>query len=117
MLSRNRRLTTKLFDEVMKSGGSQHVSHFSLRVNRLNSDEMSRFSFSVPKKVAAHATDRNRLRRQMVASVQTYKGVIPVGFNSIVFAKKASPTLTFLEIKEEIYQLLQTAFNKKIINN
>jgi ribonuclease P protein component len=107
MLPRSKRVSTKLFAEVLKKGKTHHSPHFSLRIVKNSEEKVSRFSVSVPKKVEKTAVKRNNVRRRALAVIEQNFKAIPAGFNGIFFAKSGAYSLTSPKLKEEISFLLK----------
>src|SRR5690606_11148871 len=67
MLSKTKRLSRKMFTQVMEKGQVFHCPFFLLRVGL--GDGPTRFGVSVPKKVAKTAVSRNKLRRRVYSAI------------------------------------------------
>jgi len=68
---KNRLKKSKDFKEVIGAGHSTFTNVLALRW-RKNSEEKQRFSVIVPVRVAGHATQRNTLRRRILAVLEQY---------------------------------------------
>lgn len=64
-----------------------------------------RFSVVVGSKVSKKAVIRNRIRRRVKSVVWQHVSTLPL-FDVLFFAKKGSEKSNFLEIKEDVYFLL-----------
>ena len=73
-------------------------------IKSISTQETSRFSVSVPKKVAKTAVQRNKIRRQTYAAIRNIEPLIKSGLSGIVVAKTGAEKLSFealtLEIKD-----------------
>src|SRR3989344_5648297 len=68
MLPNQKRLTTTLFKDTIDGGMTYHSSLFILKL--LKTIGPSRFSVSVPKKVAKSAVERNKIRRRVYSAIR-----------------------------------------------
>src|SRR5688500_18822435 len=110
MLPSTRRVPKKLFQEVLEKGKSYHSDHFSLRIVKIEppkTEQLSRFAFSIPKKLDTRATRRNYVRRKGVAILKPLLPAIPDGWVGIFFAKPNSLSLSTEDFSKEITFLLK----------
>jgi ribonuclease P protein component len=105
MLPRSRRVSIKLFGEIMKKGTSYHSPHFSLKI-KAGFPGASAFTVVVPKKVEKTAARRNRIKRRAMAIIRMTKD-LPEGRAGIFFAKSGSYDLKTLEYKNELASLFK----------
>ncbi len=106
MLPRTRRVSTKLFQEVLEKGKSYHSVHFSLRVAPLAPKELSRFTFSVPKKLDTRATKRNYIKRKGLALLRPHLDTLEKSLAGIFFAKTGAQEISTQEFQQEIEYLV-----------
>ena len=107
MLPRKRRVHKDVFGEVLKKGLSFHSAHISLRGIKKDDISPSRFSFTVSKKVASKAVDRNLLRRRATSVLEQHLPSIKKGISGIFSFKTGSLELSFGQIEAEIVGLLK----------
>src|SRR4051812_46796180 len=110
MPHRNRRVSRVLFEEIMKSGKSVHVSHLSLRVYRLLNSTETRVAISIPKKTEKRATARNRVKRRIAAVLRGTDIQLPQAQALIFFGKSGISELSTQELGLEIKNILSKAF-------
>ena len=109
MFAKGHRVTTEMFDEVMKTGKAYHVSHFTLRVVEEKGLSRSLFSVVTPKSVLKSAVLRNKLKRQMRTLLKETLPSSLTGYKALLFAKKGAPEMAYREIRHEIQMLCRTA--------
>ncbi len=81
---------------------------FSLLLYCFKSQGPSRFAFSVPKKVAKKATQRNKIKRRLREIFhQEILKIIPEGLDCLVVAKKEILDKKYQELKQEIINLFK----------
>ncbi|MCX6764615.1 MAG: ribonuclease P protein component [Candidatus Nealsonbacteria bacterium] len=103
---KNRLKKKKDFDEVFKKG--KGIEGFFLFLKIKNNDlKESRFGFIVSQKVSKKAVIRNKTKRRMRAAVTNRKNFIKKGLDIVVMAKKGAERKNFLEIEEELVNLLK----------
>jgi ribonuclease P protein component len=102
MLPSSKRLSVALFKEVMDKGKHMHSPLFALRA--IKTEGLSRFSVSVPKKVAKTAVLRNKLRRRMYSALTPLFSEIKEGIHGVFIVKEALRKATFEEISLELRQ-------------
>ncbi|MDQ3076611.1 MAG: ribonuclease P protein component [bacterium] len=110
MLPHNRRVSTALFDEIMKSGTTYHSDHISLRIHRITAQNLSRFSVVVSKKVENKAVSRNVLKRRLYSVLSMSLSSIPPGYAGILFIKKGFSSLSVDYIKKELAIIIEKSF-------
>gem|GEM_PF-965815 len=118
MLPKKIRLTTALFDQVFKTGRVSHSERFWLRSFLLPSESPSRFSVAVPKKVAATAVSRNKIKRlvyRAIEMVQKEQATDLIGKASIFGLKKDISAVPFEEVLQEVRFLLLPSLEKPSI--
>ena len=103
MLPKSKRLTTKTVASVMGKGQSTHSPFFVARL--VPTQEASRFSVSVPKKVAKTAVQRNKIRRQVFSALKEVQTETKSGFDGVVVVKVGIEKLPFTEIVSEIRKI------------
>ncbi len=100
MLPKTKRLTTKSVDLVMEKGRMTHSPLFVIK--SISTQETSRFSVSVPKKVAKTAVQRNKIRRQVYSAIKKIESQIKPGHTGMVIAKTGAEKLPFESLVSEI---------------
>lgn len=93
MLPHSKRLTTELFGKVIEKGQFTHCSFSSIKL--LQTALASRFSVSVPKKVAKTAVLRNKLRRRTYSCIRKLYDRIEYGYNGVIVIKDGAQKLPF----------------------
>lgn len=99
MLQKPKRLTTAIFKEVVLGGKHMHSPIFVMRVK--NTQGMSRFSVSVPSKIAKTAVLRNKVRRRIYSALSSLYPSIKEGFHGVIIAKQPILTASFEKITSE----------------
>lgn len=99
MLSSNKRLSTTLFKEVILGGSAFHGTFSVIRVK--NSQDLSRFGISVPKKVAKTAVLRNKVRRRVYSVIKKLEKRLVSGKNVVIVMKSGSEKADFKQLAEE----------------
>lgn len=95
MLSGSKRLNTKLFKEIILKGKYIHNDLFVLRTMSFTGP--SRFSVSVPHKIAKNAVLRNKVRRRVYSAIKNIYPEVKENFYS-VFIMKASSIKSNIDI-------------------
>lgn len=92
------------FQRVMKSGESWSDRNFVLiATNQISSSVMTRFGFSVSKRIG-NAVIRNQMKRRLRSIV--YKFDYNEGWNAVLIARKGSIGCTYKEIESSVSRLL-----------
>lgn len=91
MLSKGRRLSTKEFDLVVKTGREIYSPFFTVKYIPASS---FKFSPAAPKKTFKTAVSRNRTRRRIYAAVR-----------EIISPKKTNPNMIVLIVKKDITEI------------
>lgn len=109
MLARNNRINKDVFADLLKKGVVLHSPLFSFRFAR--EETGAKVSFVVSKKIAANATDRNRMKRRgySVVNALLKRSVVKFGFIGVFFYKKEGVNASFKNIKAEIETLFKKA--------
>lgn len=107
MLPKNKRVTTELFQKILKEGKSLHTPALSFRYLRETTPDSSRFSVFVPKKVLKLATKRNYLKRKVNSALRSVYPQLRNSFIGVVYAKNTTINLTVTEIAEELKNLFK----------
>jgi ribonuclease P protein component len=100
MLSSQNRLSTSLFKEVIQKGIIFHGDFFLARC--LNMPGISRFSVSVPKKVAKTAVLRNKIRRRIYSILRSLGSKIYSNKSVVLIMKVGSDKIAFPILKLDI---------------
>ncbi|HEY4503562.1 MAG TPA: ribonuclease P protein component [Candidatus Paceibacterota bacterium] len=102
MLPNQKRLTTTLFKDTIDGGMTYHSSLFILKL--LKTIGPSRFSVSVPKKVAKSAVERNKIRRRVYSAIRILYPKIKEGFYGVFISKDSIKKASFIEISSILEQ-------------
>lgn len=106
MLKKKSKTTRELVLRVISSRRNFYGVFMTLRIMRIN-DATSRFSFIVSKKVAARATDRNKIKRRGYSIIEgIYTGVEP-HMAALFFVKKEACKASFADLRKESIELLR----------
>ena len=100
MLPSTKRLTTVLFRDVVLHGKHLHSPLFIMRAMTFTGK--SRFSVSVPKKVAKNAVMRNKIRRRVYSALAPLFPLIKDGIYGVFIVKPAILDSTFSDISIEM---------------
>lgn len=103
MLPKSKRLPTSEFKEVIEKGQSFHSPFLILRA--FSGKKESRFSISVPKKVAKEAVARNKMRRQAYSAIRPLEKRMEKGFNAVLIMKPDAHKLSFADLSVEIEKI------------
>ncbi len=112
MLSRRKKVSSRLFGEVIKRGRSLHAPHIYLKVAPLSKDGMTKFSVTIPKKIEKRATKRNLVKRRIYSVVREYIKRVPENYAGVFFAKSGIREQSLEIIRLEVKQLLEKAFTR-----
>lgn len=105
MLRKADRLATRDIDRL-----SQGKSVFGTLISlRYSPSDRSKFAVAVSKKVAAKATDRNRLRRRVYAAVRDARKGLKKPVFAMLMPKKECLTCELSAIRNEISSLFNKA--------
>ncbi len=108
MFPKKKRVTKKLFDEIIKKGSTFSGYFFNFRY--INNKDLPRYAFVVPKKISKKAVERNKLKRRGYSIIREYPILNSMG---VFFYKKNGVKASFLDIKNDIVSILK----KTKINN
>lgn len=106
MLPKKRRIERKDFGKILKASKKLNSPHFLLNIAIDKDISPSRFSFSISKKVAKSAVDRNRLRRIGYSIIEKNLNRLETGFSAHFVYKKITPVENFGSLEKEILELL-----------
>ena len=84
----------------MEKGRMTHSPLFVIK--SISTQETSRFSVSVPKKVAKTAVQRNKIRRQVYSAVKKIEPQVKSGLSGMIIVKAGSEKLSFEALTVEI---------------
>lgn len=96
MLPKPKRLSTKAFKEIIDTGKYLHTPLFLFR--SVSFQGSSKFSVSVPKKVAKTAVLRNKIRRRVYSALNKLLPEIEDGIQAILIVKPSILTISFKEL-------------------
>jgi ribonuclease P protein component len=110
MLKSIHRLSTKQFMEVMEKGRIYTSPLFVMRVYEdKKSGRSGGISAVAPKKAAATAVLRNRLRRQIYEAAAPFQKKIVPGVSVIIFAKIEAAKADFADMAADLKNLFAKA--------
>ena len=111
MLPKNRRIPKENFSAILKEGKRYNSLILLLYVASIdkNHKELSRFSFSISKKICKKATDRNRYRRRGYSIIGNNIKRIKSGYFCFFSFKKESIGASFTILEKEIFDLLSVS--------
>ena len=110
MLPSKRRIRKKEFSYILLNTKRFNSTHLLLSIAGFEQEQekLSRFAFSVSKKVAKRSVDRNRLRRRGYSIISKYISDIKSGYFFVFSFKKGSEKITFIDLEKEILELLKS---------
>ena len=106
MLSKKRRIPRVEFTKILKEGKRHNSPNLLLYSLSTRENTLSKFSFSVSKKVYKNAVDRNKYRRRGYAVINNHLKQIKIGYLCFFSFKKILNKLTFKVLEEQILHLL-----------
>jgi ribonuclease P protein component len=108
MLDKTNRLTKrKEFNYLYKNGQAQHTAHLTL-VYLPTKHRPIKIGFTVTNKIGkAHL--RNLIKRRLRAIVREIVPKLPNNYNVVIIAKAGIDTITFADLKSEVYTLFNRA--------
>lgn len=109
MLPRKQRVRTAAFTDLVTKSALTSSPFFSLRSVSLKEDKISECAVVVSKKVAAAATDRNKIRRRCYHALRDLSPKIKKSYRMVLFVKKGAEKLPFTQLSEEIRLILSKA--------
>lgn len=102
MLSKKKRVTRKLFNEIIETGKTFSTPFFVFRY--FYNKNTPRYTFVIPKKIVKKAVNRNKIKRKGFNIIRE----LPISNSSgIFFYKKTGIEKSSLELKEDIVFILQ----------
>ena len=104
MLSKNKRISRKLFKENISKKRYFNSKHFSIQVTPLNT---ARFAVSVSKKISKKAVARNKIRRRVYAMIKKLIPKIEPGLYLII-ARPGAENIKGEELKNELNLLFES---------
>jgi ribonuclease P protein component len=107
MLPRRRRVSKRLFDQVMLKGTIKHGQFLYIKAipDPLAQSPEGRFAVVVPKKVAKSSVDRHELKRRIMGILGDHKAALPAGA-WILFVKQAAKTADRGVLEADVVSLL-----------
>lgn len=101
MLSKERRVNTKLFKQVLKEGRSYNARE--LYIKTLNNPGKTKLTFVVPRSIEKKAVSRNKLKRIGLAYIEDIIEKTKDGFSGVIFLKNSDK----FPNKQDIEKLLE----------
>lgn len=108
MLSKDKKINTKLFKEVMVLGKKKYFKYFYLLIMENKKQEKSHITIVTPKKQFKKAVERNIVKRRVFRLIKDLYPTIPPSLNIIFFLKKEIKELKTLDLKKEIKNSLDS---------
>ncbi|MDP3996560.1 MAG: ribonuclease P protein component [bacterium] len=109
MLPKSKRVSTALFNQVLRSGFRFDSVFLTFRLLKLENDKEKRFTVAVPKRLASKAVYRNKIKRKAMAVLRVVFPVIKSGFAGIFFLKRDISDLQRDDLEGEMKNLLGKA--------
>jgi len=112
MLPKSQRIPRKDFSQILSLGRRYNSEHLLLYTRNLLTLGVSKFSFSVSKKVCKLAVGRNKFRRRGYNAIRRIGLIGPMchikpGYFCFFSFKKNSSSISFSLLEQEILHLLQ----------
>ncbi len=107
MLSKNKKVNTILFKEILKFGKKDFFKYFYIVKTENKNQENSHITFVAPKKQFKKAVERNNIKRKCFSAIDNLYSSIPSSLNIIFFLKKEILELNSQELKKEIKNSLE----------
>ncbi len=102
MLSKNKKINTVLFNEILSFGKKKYFNYFYILVLKNEKQEKSHVTFVAPKKQFKKAIERNEIKRKCFNVIKELYSTIPSSLNIIFFLKKEILELNLKELEKEI---------------
>lgn len=110
MLPKNRKVSKEVFSYSFKESKSFHSNYATLRVlNNINSNETTKFSFVVSRKVSNKANKRNLFKRRGFYIVSKINKNIKNGYFCIFYIKKDALGVSYNCLEKDVLILLKKA--------
>lgn len=106
MLSKKRRVSRKLFDEVFPKTRIYSTDFFTIRYATTEEERETRFSIIVSKKVSSKAVRRNFIKRRIASVLKSMESGIKNSYIVLIFCKKKTLDASFGDLREEIIRAL-----------
>ncbi len=106
MLPKNRRISRKLFKEIISQKKRFSSQNFSLQVA---SNDKARFAVSVSKKISKKAVVRNKIRRRVYSVIGEFMSETKPGFYLII-AKPGAQEIKGEKLRNELKKLLVVSY-------
>jgi ribonuclease P protein component len=108
MALKRRRISKKLFDQVLRGGNVLHSPHFTFRFLK-NEENCYTIGVVASKKVARKAVGRNKLKRRGYEATYRLQDQIKSSFIGILFVKKGLDEIPFQDVVVELETVLKKA--------
>lgn len=109
MLPKNRRIPRKELGPVVFKGKKYNSPHLLLSIASTDSPQ-SKFAFSVSKKVAKSAVERNKYRRRGYSVIGKQLHALKGGYLLMFNFKKGAIPIEFAGLEKEVLGLLSDSF-------
>ena len=107
MLSKDKKIKTSLFKDILELGQKKHFKYFYILVLEDKKQENGHITFVAPKKQFKKAVERNNIKRKCFGVIKDLYSIIPSSLNIIFFLKKEIKELNSQELQEEIKKSLK----------
>ncbi len=94
----------KKIEDILKNGRKVQSENFGVFFRKREDLDIPKFAFVVSKKISRLAINRNRVKRAMSESVRRNIGIIPVGLDFVLLAKKSIVSKSTDEIMKEVQE-------------
>ena len=96
------------YSDIISKKQAVKNKYFSIYYDKSN--ENNRYGITVPKKIGK-ANVRNKLKRQIKNIIVTNEKDIQIGFNYVIIIKEASKELSYIDMQQELLNLLKKVRN------
>ena len=107
MLSKDKKINTNLFKEILSSGKKKSFKYFYTLILENKEQEKSHITCVAPKKQFKKAVERNEIKRKCMVILKDLYPTIPSKYNIILFLKKEIYKLNSQELKKEIKSIFK----------
>ena len=97
------KIRTSEFKDIMQKGAVFYGDLFIVRY--INNQSLSRFSVSVPKKVAKNATLRNFIKRRIYSAIDKIKDRFFSYKDVVLIVKNGTDKISFIKLTQEIEKI------------
>lgn len=110
MLPKKRRISRAEFSDLLSNSKRFNSPSLTFYLSKiLNEGGVSKFAFSVSKKVSNKAVVRNKLRRRGYSVIRKYIKQIKPNYYCFFVFKKGADSIKFASLEKEIFELLSNS--------